>query len=103
MNRLRTMYAQVKIVHLKRRGTVRTKEDPNQSIHHRVQNWTCVRQLPGRLKKFDLKAYKIQLIQEINPHDHHARRTFDELAEDKISIDAFFSQNFVQRLSSFLV
>ena len=37
-----------------------------------------------------MRAYKIQLVQELKPHDHRARRTFGEWAENKIAADPNF-------------
>ena len=42
------------------------------------------------IKDLGLRAYKIQLVQELKPHDHRSRRTFSEWAEGNIAIDPQF-------------
>ncbi|GFY04016.1 DUF4817 domain-containing protein [Trichonephila clavipes] len=82
-----------------RRRTVRTeeaiatversiKEDPNESIRHRAQKldlrpstlWKILR------KDLGLRAYKIQLLQELKPNDHQAKRRFVERAQNEIAV-----------------
>ncbi|GFU39891.1 DUF4817 domain-containing protein [Trichonephila clavipes] len=86
-------------VFFQRRRTVRTEvaiatversieEDPNVSIRHRSQElypypstlWKILR------KDLGLRAYKIQLVQEIEVKDHQARRRFVEWAQNEIAV-----------------
>ena len=90
-------------VHPERRRTVRTPEaienvrqsvedDASVSFRRRAQQlnlcpstlWTILRRDIG------LKAYKIQLVQELKPNDHRLRRTFGEWAEGIIADDNEF-------------
>jgi len=41
-------------------------------------------------KDLGLRAYKIQLVQELKPHDHRERRTFGEWARNEIAVDSDF-------------
>ncbi|CAH2105721.1 unnamed protein product [Euphydryas editha] len=52
------------------------EEDPNQSIRHRAQEMDmCPSTLWNIFRKdLGLRAYKIQLVQELKPHDHLAGR-----------------------------
>lgn len=105
INRFRTTHTLVDNVHPQRRRTVRTEEviaaveqsveeDPNESIRRRAQQlvlspstlWKILR------KDLGLRAYKIQLVQELKPRDHQMRRTFGEWAENKIRLDPYFHQ-----------
>ncbi|GFT65175.1 putative transposable element [Trichonephila clavipes] len=83
----------------KRRRTVRTEEaiatversieeDLNESIRHRAQELDlCPSTLWKILRKnLGLRAYKIQLVQELNPNDHQARRRFVEWAQNEIAV-----------------
>ena len=90
-------------VHPERCRTVRTPEaienvrqsvedDASVSVRRRAQQlnlcpstlWTILRRDIG------LKAYKIQLVQELKPNDHRLRRTFGEWAEGIIAADNEF-------------
>ena len=93
MERFRTTFTLNDNTHPQRRRTVRTEkviaaveEDPNQSIRHRAQELDmCPSTLWKILRKdLGLRAYKIQLVQELKPHDHLAR--FGELAQNKIAV-----------------
>lgn len=66
--------------------------NPNVSIRHRAQQLNlCPSTLWKVLRKdLGLRAYKIQLVQELKPHDHRSRRTFGEWAEGNIAIDPQF-------------
>ncbi|GFX25998.1 putative transposable element [Trichonephila clavipes] len=84
MERFRTTFTLIDNSHPQRRRTVRTEEaiaivecnieeDPNESIRHRTQD-------------LGLRAYKIQLVQELKPNDHQARRRFVEWAQNVIAV-----------------
>ncbi|GFW57637.1 DUF4817 domain-containing protein [Trichonephila clavipes] len=68
------------------------EEDPNESIRHRAQEldlfpstlWKILR------KDLGLRAYKIQLVQELKPNDHQARRRFVEWAQNEIAVVPYF-------------
>ncbi|GFV47465.1 DUF4817 domain-containing protein [Trichonephila clavipes] len=64
------------------------EEDPNESIRHRAQELDlCPSTLWEILRKdLDLRAYKIQLVQELKPNDHQARRRFVEWAQNEIAV-----------------
>ncbi|GFT18322.1 DUF4817 domain-containing protein [Trichonephila clavipes] len=85
--------------HPQRRRTVRTEEaiatversieeEPNESIRHRAQELDmCPSTLWKILRKdLGLCAYKIQLVQELKPNDHQARRRFVEWAQNEIAV-----------------
>ncbi|GFT67214.1 DUF4817 domain-containing protein [Trichonephila clavipes] len=84
MERFRTTFTLIDNSHPQRRRT----EDPNESIRHRVQEldlypstlWKILR------KDLGLRAYKIQLGQELKPNDHQARRRFVEWAQNEIAV-----------------
>lgn len=103
MNRFRTKHTLIDNSHPQRRRTVRTEEvvarversvaeDPNESIRHRAQQLQLCPSTVWKILRKDLglRAYKIQLVQELKPRDHHARRTFGEWAENKIAVDHHF-------------
>lgn len=103
MDRFHTTFTLNDNTHPQRRRTVRTEEaiaaversveeDPNQSIRHRAQELDmCPSTLWKILRKdLGLRAYKIQLVQELKPHDHLARRSFGEWAQNKIAVDPDF-------------
>jgi hypothetical protein len=103
MDRFHTTHTLVDNTHPQRRHTVRTEEviaaversveeDPNESIRHRAQQLElCPSTLWKILRKdLGLRAYKIQLVQELKPHDHYTRRTFGEWAENNIQLDPRF-------------
>jgi len=107
MERFRTTFTLLDSTHHPRRRTVRTKEtiaaverstkeDQNESIRHRAQELDlCPATLWKILRKdLGLRAYKIQLVQELKPLDHGARRTFGEWAEEQIAAD----QNFHKKI-----
>ncbi|GFW89013.1 DUF4817 domain-containing protein [Trichonephila clavipes] len=64
------------------------EEDPNESIRHRAQELDlCPSTLWKILRKdLGLRAYKIQLVQELKPNDHQARRRFVEWAQNEIAV-----------------
>ncbi|GFW66331.1 DUF4817 domain-containing protein [Trichonephila clavipes] len=89
MERFRTTFTLIDNSHPQRRRTVRTEEaiatvegsieeDPNESIRHRAQELDlCPSTLWKILRKdLGLRAYKIQLVQELKPNDHQARPHF---------------------------
>lgn len=103
MERFRATFTLNDNTHPQRCRTVRTEEviaaversveeDPNQSIRHRAQELDmCPSTLWKILRKdLGLRAYKIQLVQELKPHDHLARRRFGEWAQNKIAVDPDF-------------
>lgn len=103
IDRFRTTFTVTDNVHPVRRRTVRTEEavaavqesiedDPNQSIRRRSQQLgLCPSTLWKILRKdLGLKAFKIQLVQELKPNDHRMRRQFGEWAETQIDIDFEF-------------
>ena len=104
VDRFRNTFTLVDNKHPIRRRTVRTQQaiaavqrsvadDPNVSIRHRAQQVNlCPSTLWKILRKdLGLRAYKIQLVQELKPHDHRSRRTFAEWAEEMIAIDPQFN------------
>ncbi|GFY11467.1 DUF4817 domain-containing protein [Trichonephila clavipes] len=99
MERFRTTFTLIDNSHPQRLRTVRTEgaiataersieEDPNESIHHRAQEldmgpstlWKILR------KDLGLRAYKIQLVQELKPNDHQARSRFIKWAQNEIAV-----------------
>ncbi|GFW48707.1 uncharacterized protein TNCV_4242881 [Trichonephila clavipes] len=98
MERLRTTFTLIDNSHPQRRR-VRTEEaiatvkrsieeDLNESIRHRAQELDlCPSTLWKILRKdLGLRAYKIQLVQELQPNDHQARRRFVEWAQNEIAV-----------------
>ena len=103
MERFRITFTLNDSTHPQRRRTVRTEEviaavergveeDPNQSIRHRAQEFNMCPSILWKILRKDLalRAYKIQPVQELKPHDHPARRRFDEWAQNKIAVDPDF-------------
>ncbi|GFU94287.1 DUF4817 domain-containing protein [Trichonephila clavipes] len=99
MERFHTTFTLIDNSHHQRRRTVRTEEaiatversieeDPNESIRHRAQELDlCPSTLWKILRKdLGLRAYKIQLVQELKPNDHQARRRFVEWAQNEIAV-----------------
>ncbi|GFX38541.1 DUF4817 domain-containing protein [Trichonephila clavipes] len=99
MERFRTTFTLIDNSHPQRRRTVRTEEaiatversideDPNESIRHRAQELDlCPSTLWKILRKdLGLRAYKIQLVEELKPNDHQARRRFVEWAQNEIAV-----------------
>ncbi|GFU19028.1 DUF4817 domain-containing protein [Trichonephila clavipes] len=99
MERFRTTFTLIDNSHPQRRRTVRTEkaiatvmrsieEDPNESIRHRAQELDlCPSTLWKILRKdLGLRAYKIQLVQELKPNDHHERRRFVEWTQNEIAV-----------------
>ncbi|GFX22960.1 transposable element Tc3 transposase [Trichonephila clavipes] len=89
MERFRTTFTLIDNSHPQRRRTVRTEEaiatversieeHPNESIRHRAQKLDlCLSTLWKIFRKdLGLRAYKIQLVQELKPDDHQARTHF---------------------------
>jgi len=58
-------------------------EQPSTSTRHRFQNLNISRTSLRRIlnKDFDMKPYKVQLVQELKPHDHPMRFRFAQWAE----------------------
>ncbi|GFU24028.1 DUF4817 domain-containing protein [Trichonephila clavipes] len=82
-----------------RRRTVRTEEDiatversieedPNEFIRHRAQELDLCPSTLWKIlwKDLGLRAYKIQLVQELKPNDHQARRRFVEWAQNEMAV-----------------
>lgn len=103
VDRFRNTFTLIDNTHPVRRRTVRTQEaiaavqrsvdnDPNVSIRRRSQQVNlCPSTLWKILRKdLGLRAYKIQLVQELKPQDHLLRRTLAEWAEGKIAVDPRF-------------
>ncbi|GFV80703.1 DUF4817 domain-containing protein [Trichonephila clavipes] len=99
MERFHTTFTLIDNSHPQRCRTVRTEEatatversieeDPNESIRHRAQELDlCPSTLWKILRKdLGLRAYKIQLVQELKPYDHQARRRFVEWAQNEIAV-----------------
>lgn len=99
MERFRTTFTLIDNSHPQRRCTVRTEEaiaaversieeDPNESIRHRAQELDlCPSTLWKILRKdLGLRAYKIQLVQDLKPNDHQVRRRFVEWAQNEITV-----------------
>ncbi|GFX47189.1 transposable element Tc3 transposase [Trichonephila clavipes] len=99
MEQFRTTFTLIDNSHSQRRRTMLTEEviatlersievDPNESIRHRAQELDlCPSTLWKNLRKdLGLRAYKIQLVQELKPNDHQARRRFVEWAENEIAV-----------------
>ncbi|GFV77671.1 DUF4817 domain-containing protein [Trichonephila clavipes] len=99
IERFRTTFTLTDNSHPQRRRTVRTEEaiatversieeDPIESIRHRAQELDlCPSTLWKILRKdLGLRAYKIQLVQELKPNDHQARRRFVEWAQKEIAV-----------------
>lgn len=94
--------------HPQRRHTVRTedtlwsiKEDPNESIRHSAQqSELCLPTLCKiLLKDLSLRAYKFQLVQELNPNDH-ACCTVGEWAQKEMATDPDFRKKILSRYES---
>ncbi|GFV30106.1 DUF4817 domain-containing protein [Trichonephila clavipes] len=101
--RFRTTFTLIDNSHPQRRRTVCTEEaiatversieeDPNESIRHRAEELDlCPSTLWKILRKdLGLRAYKIQLVQELKPNDHQARRRFVEWAQNEIAVVSDF-------------
>ncbi|GFT47593.1 DUF4817 domain-containing protein [Trichonephila clavipes] len=100
MERFRTTFTLIDNSHPQRRRTERTKneaiatversieEDPNESICDRAMELDlCPSTLWKILRKnLGLGAYKIQLVQELKPNDHQARRRFVEWPQNEIAV-----------------
>ncbi|GFW34328.1 DUF4817 domain-containing protein [Trichonephila clavipes] len=108
MERFRTTFSLIDNSHPQRRRMVRIEEamttaersieeDPNESIRHQAQEldlcpstlWKILRKDPG------LRAYKIQLVQELKPNDHQARRRFVKWAQNEIAAVPDFHKRFL--------
>ncbi|GFT56059.1 DUF4817 domain-containing protein [Trichonephila clavipes] len=106
MESFRTTFTLIDNSHPQRRRKVCTEEaiatversieeDPNESIRHRARLWLALSQeldlCPSTLwkilrKDLGLRAYKIQLVQELKPSDHQARRRFVEWAQNEVAV-----------------
>ncbi|GFV42318.1 DUF4817 domain-containing protein [Trichonephila clavipes] len=64
------------------------EEDPDESIRHRAQELDLCPSTVWKILRKDLglRAYKIQLVQELKPNDHQARRRFVEWAQNEIAV-----------------
>ncbi|GFU17712.1 DUF4817 domain-containing protein [Trichonephila clavipes] len=107
MERFRTTFTLIDNSHPQRRRMVRTEEaiatiersieeDPNESIRHRAQELDlCPSTLWKILRKdLGLHAYKIQLVQELRPNDHQARRRFIERPKTRLLLFPIFISEF---------
>lgn len=72
-------------------------EDPNVSIRHRGQELGLTASTTWKILRKDLglKAYKIQLVQELKWHDHPRRRTFSNWALAKLRDDPDFHRKII--------
>ncbi|GFX91511.1 DUF4817 domain-containing protein [Trichonephila clavipes] len=99
MERFRTTFTLIDNSHPQRRRTVRTEEaiatversieeDPNESIRHRAHELDLCSSTLWKIlwKDLGLRAYKIQLVQELKQNDHQARRRFVEWAQNEIAV-----------------
>ncbi|GFX33566.1 uncharacterized protein TNCV_1932331 [Trichonephila clavipes] len=99
MERFHTTFTLIDNSHPQRRRTVRTEEviatversieeDPNESIRHRAQELDlCPSTLWKILRKdLGLRAYKIQIVQELKPNVHQASRRFFEWAQNEMAV-----------------
>ena len=99
MERFRTTFTLIDNLDPQRRRTVRTEEaiatversiaeDPNESIRHRAQELDLCPSTVWKILRKDLgmRAYKIQLVQELKPNDHQARRRFVKWAQNEIAV-----------------
>ncbi|GFV58620.1 transposable element Tc3 transposase [Trichonephila clavipes] len=95
----RTTFTLIDNSHPQRRRTVRTEEaiatverrieeDPNESLRHQAQELDLCPSTLWKISRKDLglRAYKIQLVQELKPNDHQARRRFVEWAQNEIAV-----------------
>lgn len=73
------------------------REQPSTSTRHRSQELNISRTSLRRIlhKDLGMKAYKVQLVQEIKPHDHPMRFRFAEWAEDRLAEDEHFYRKIV--------
>lgn len=73
------------------------RDNPNLSIPRRSQQLNLSQTTTWRILRKDLglQPYKIQLIQEIKPADHHQRRLFADFALEKINADPFFYRSLI--------
>jgi len=72
-------------------------ESPSTSIRHRAQQLDISRSSVQRIltKDLHLRAYKIQLTQELQPADHAQRRTFANWILEHQQIDGDFSKKII--------
>lgn len=108
INKFRTTFSLLDVHHPTRVRRSRTagniaavaesvREDPKQSIRRRSQGlglsygtlWSILK------KDLGLKAYKIQLVQELKPLDHPMRQRFGLWALEQLQIDPFFYRKIV--------
>jgi len=68
-------------------------EQPSTSIRHRSQNLNISRTSLRRILNKDLgmKPYKVQLVQELKPHDHPMRFQFVQWAEQQLLTKFIFT------------
>lgn len=73
------------------------QEDKNVSIRHRAQELgLCASTLWKILRKdLGLRAYKVQLVQQLEWHDHPRRRTFADWALNKLKDDPHFYRKII--------
>jgi len=67
-------------------------EQSSTSTRHRFQNLNISRTSLRRILNKDLgmKPYKIQLVQELKPHDHPMRFRFAQWVEQRLVEDEYF-------------
>ncbi|GFX56848.1 DUF4817 domain-containing protein [Trichonephila clavipes] len=71
-----------------RRSYCYIEEDPNESIRHRAQELDKCPSILWKILRKDLglRAYQIQLVQELKPNDHQERRRFVEWTQNEIAV-----------------
>jgi len=72
-------------------------EQPSTSTRHRSQNLNISRTSLRRILNKDLgmKPYKVQLVQELKPHDHPMRFRFAQWAELRLVEDEHFYRKII--------
>jgi len=72
-------------------------EQPSTSTGHRSQNLNISRTSLRRIlnKDFSMKPYKVQLVQELKPHDHPMRFRFAQWAEQRLVENEHFYRKII--------
>ncbi|KZC15025.1 hypothetical protein WN55_08618 [Dufourea novaeangliae] len=73
------------------------REQPSTSTRHRSQELNISRTSLRRIlhKDLGMNAYKVQLVQELKPHDHPMRFRFAQWAEDRLIEDEHFYRKII--------
>ncbi|CAK9813904.1 Transposable element Tc3 transposase [Anthophora plagiata] len=73
------------------------REQPSTSTRHRSQELNISRTSLRRIlhKDLGMNAYKVQLVQELKPHDHLMRFRFAQWAEDRLIEDEHFYRKII--------